>query len=126
MIHFQKDILAEWMRESLETGTIEDVDEDWSPPVEEPKICSSSPHTEGDTSIMQRALCPWEARVNYEEARHPHIISEAMCLCRRNTSPKKNHLRFKNRNLELRKIKAANYRGLPFSVAKNTQSDFLA
>lgn len=43
----------------------------------------SSPHTEGDTSIMQRALCPWEARVNYEEARHPHIISEAMCLCRR-------------------------------------------
>lgn len=38
--YFQKDILAEWMRESLETGTIEDVDEDWSPPVEEPKICS--------------------------------------------------------------------------------------
>ncbi|RCN39103.1 hypothetical protein ANCCAN_14976 [Ancylostoma caninum] len=49
------------MRESLE-GIGAEVDEDWTPPSSEPAICSKSPRAEGDTTVMQRAMCPWESR----------------------------------------------------------------
>ncbi|KAL6730188.1 hypothetical protein Aduo_001181 [Ancylostoma duodenale] len=77
-----RDDLAAWMRESLE-GIGGEVDEDWTPPSSEPAICSKSPRAEGDTTVMQRAMCPWESRVSFDETREPKMISEAVCLCRR-------------------------------------------
>ncbi|CAJ0590137.1 unnamed protein product [Cylicocyclus nassatus] len=77
-----RDDLAAWMRESLDGGGGE-VDEEWTPPSTEPAICSESPRAEGDTTVMQRAMCPWESRVDFDETREPKMISEAVCLCRR-------------------------------------------
>uniref|UniRef100_A0A0N4WF46 Interleukin-17 n=1 Tax=Haemonchus placei TaxID=6290 RepID=A0A0N4WF46_HAEPC len=74
--------LAAWMRESL-GGVGGELDEEWAPPTAEPPICKRSPRAEGDTSVMQRAMCPWESRVDFDEAREPKIVSEAVCLCRR-------------------------------------------
>ncbi|XGW06487.1 hypothetical protein V3C99_016639 [Haemonchus contortus] len=76
------DDLAAWMRESL-GGVGGELDEEWAPPTAEPPICRRSPRAEGDTSVMQRAMCPWESRVDFDEAREPKIVSEAVCLCRR-------------------------------------------
>lgn len=59
---FQKDDLAEWMRESLEGAVADVVEADWSPPSSEPVLCEQSPRAEGDTTVMQRALCPWETK----------------------------------------------------------------
>ncbi|KAK6050095.1 hypothetical protein COOONC_12400 [Cooperia oncophora] len=70
------------MRESL-GGVGGELDEEWAPPTAEPPICSRSPRTEGDTTVMQRAMCPWESRVDFDETREPKIVSEAVCLCRR-------------------------------------------
>ncbi|KJH50924.1 Interleukin-17 [Dictyocaulus viviparus] len=70
------------MRESLD-GINAEADEEWNPPTSEPPICRFSPKTEGDTSVMQRALCPWESRVNFDETREPKMIVESVCLCRR-------------------------------------------
>ncbi|CAD6193892.1 unnamed protein product [Caenorhabditis auriculariae] len=78
-----KDELAAWMRESLEGNVVEEAVEDWAPLLREPPICSKSPRAEGEASVMQRALCPWEAKVNYEETREPKMISESTCLCRK-------------------------------------------
>ncbi|KAK5966388.1 Noggin family and Interleukin-17 family-containing protein [Trichostrongylus colubriformis] len=77
-----RDDLAAWMRESLE-GVSGELDEEWAPPTAEPPICSRSPRAEGDTPVMQRAMCPWESRVDFDETREPKIVSEAVCLCRR-------------------------------------------
>uniref|UniRef100_A0A1I7XNK3 Interleukin-17 n=1 Tax=Heterorhabditis bacteriophora TaxID=37862 RepID=A0A1I7XNK3_HETBA len=71
------------MREILEGAVGEVIEEDWIPQTTEPELCELSPKAEGDTTVMQRALCPWESRVNYDETREPKIISEAFCLCRR-------------------------------------------
>ncbi|VDM59875.1 unnamed protein product [Angiostrongylus costaricensis] len=70
------------MRESLDGVNIE-ADDEWTPPVAEPPICARSPRAEGDTTVMQRAMCPWEWRFNFDETREPKMISEAVCLCRR-------------------------------------------
>lgn len=77
-----KDELAAWMRESLD-GFGGGDEEDWSPPMTEPPLCTSSPRAEGETTVMQRAMCPWESRVDFDETREPKIVSEAVCLCRK-------------------------------------------
>lgn len=51
--------------------------------IAEPESCSNAPSTDPDASMMERALCPWEWRLNRDEAREPKLISEAKCLCRR-------------------------------------------
>ncbi|CAI4225009.1 unnamed protein product [Auanema sp. JU1783] len=78
-----KEQLAEWMRESMEGASPDQVEDDWNPPVEEPPICERSPKAEGETTVMQRALCPWSTRVNFDDTREPKILSESFCLCRR-------------------------------------------
>ncbi|WKY13741.1 hypothetical protein Q1695_004520 [Nippostrongylus brasiliensis] len=77
-----RDDLAAWMRESLE-GVGGEVEDEWSPPTAEPPICRRSPRAEGDTTVMQRAMCPWDSRVNFDDTREPKMIFEAVCLCRR-------------------------------------------
>ncbi|CAI2354383.1 unnamed protein product [Caenorhabditis sp. 36 PRJEB53466] len=78
-----KDDLASWMQLSM-SGQFDDTAlEEWSTNGEEPAICEKSPRVEGSTSIMERALCPWESRVNYQESREPKLIAESVCLCRR-------------------------------------------
>ncbi|CAB3396862.1 unnamed protein product [Caenorhabditis bovis] len=76
--------LAEWLHESLEGGKFDDSPiEQWSSSDNEPEICAKPPNLVNSISIMERALCPWESRVNYEETREPKIIAESVCLCRK-------------------------------------------
>ncbi|CAJ0946298.1 unnamed protein product, partial [Mesorhabditis belari] len=78
--------MALWLRESLMEGGVREeitLDEDWTPPQDQDPICEGTPDTGTDSSVMQRSLCPWQWRVNYDEAREPKIISEAHCICRR-------------------------------------------
>ncbi|CAJ0561343.1 unnamed protein product, partial [Mesorhabditis spiculigera] len=77
--------MSAWLRESLMEGSVREEisDEDWSPPQDQDPICQGMPDTSTDSSVMQRSLCPWQWRVNYDEAREPKIISEAHCICRR-------------------------------------------
>ncbi|CAL2045090.1 unnamed protein product [Caenorhabditis brenneri] len=78
-----KEELATWMQLSM-SGQFEDTAlEEWSPNGKEPEICEKSPRAEGSSSIMERALCPWESRVNYQESREPKLIAESVCLCRK-------------------------------------------
>uniref|UniRef100_A0A8R1E5C1 Uncharacterized protein n=2 Tax=Caenorhabditis japonica TaxID=281687 RepID=A0A8R1E5C1_CAEJA len=81
---FQKDELATWMQISL-NGQFDDTAlEEWSTTRdEEPEICAKSPKVDGSSTVMERALCPWETRVNYQESREPKLIAESVCLCRK-------------------------------------------
>ncbi|CAI5453027.1 unnamed protein product [Caenorhabditis angaria] len=80
------DLLADWLQISLQSSH-ENIDEqiiDNSPSFPNsknpPEICEKSPKL-GET-LMERALCPWESRVNFEETREPKILVESVCLCR--------------------------------------------
>ncbi|KAK6012680.1 hypothetical protein OSTOST_22147, partial [Ostertagia ostertagi] len=73
-LHGCANLLEEWVESWMKK---------WAPPTAEPPICSRSPRAEGDTTVMQRAMCPWESRVDFDETREPKIVSEAVCLCRR-------------------------------------------
>lgn len=53
----------------------------------EPDACSKSPSTSPDADTMDRALCPWEWKLNRDDSREPKLISEARCSCRRSRGP---------------------------------------
>ncbi|CAA98268.2 Interleukin-17 [Caenorhabditis elegans] len=78
-----KEDLATWMQISM-SGQFDDTAlEEWSTNGKEPEICEKSPKADGVTTIMERALCPWDSRVNYQESREPKLIAESVCLCRK-------------------------------------------
>lgn len=68
---------------------MESFDEEWQSLNSEPKICDLRPKGGEDSSLMERALCPWQWRQNHDENREPKIIAEAFCLCKhaRGNSP---------------------------------------
>ncbi|CAO4379690.1 hypothetical protein L5515_008025 [Caenorhabditis briggsae] len=78
-----KEELSAWMQISM-NGQFDDMAlEEWSTNGKEPEICGKSPRAEGSSTIMERALCPWESRVNFQESREPKLIAESVCLCRK-------------------------------------------
>uniref|UniRef100_A0A914DJC3 Uncharacterized protein n=1 Tax=Acrobeloides nanus TaxID=290746 RepID=A0A914DJC3_9BILA len=52
--------LLEWFQEKAVTSPVEVIDEDWIPPSPEPEICRDLPKSQSESSVMQRALCPWQ------------------------------------------------------------------
>lgn len=78
--------LMEWYQESASKRS-ETADQrsrsKWDRLRMEPEICRLEPSVDTDSDIMERALCPWEWKLNRDENREPKIISEAHCSCRR-------------------------------------------
>lgn len=75
MLIFLSDVKDTWNGADVRDSTFEDL-------VWEADFCRETPSTAPDSKVMERALCPWEWRLNRDENREPKIISEAHCLCR--------------------------------------------